>query len=99
MTLFFTKNPYFGTRNYFSLRPYFTQFVLCLTSYNITRTSQTIEGRMHGLSPYLKCLGDHPPCSPPYVSTRASACVSNCIFTSGFCIVLYSSIYIALLSA
>jgi len=70
LTLFLTKNLYFRTQHS-SFRPFFSQFVLCLTSNN--STSQNIwGGRMHGPSPTSNFEGlSHPvpPKSPPMSET------------------------------
>src|SRR6218665_2047429 len=71
-TLFLTKNLDFRTKD-FSLRPFFSQFVLCLTSNN--STSQNIGGT-DGPFSHLKLVGGpspQPPKSPPM------SCIATCL--------------------
>ena len=65
MTLFFTKNLYFRTKNSF-MTHFFTQFVLSHASYNISKYWG--DGSMHGQTPtsnFWETVPQSPLKSPP----------------------------------
>src|SRR6218665_3560352 len=69
MTNIFAKNIYLKNN---SLIPFFSQFVICLTSIPITVLLRILGGRMHGpsLPQIFGWTGPQPPKSPPMIHYR-----------------------------